>query len=75
MTLTLSESTWNRIYHQIIQDYGQTTIILSWRLRETLGFTVRRHQWFNEQLGYTDRDIRLDFDTEAQVIFFKLKYL
>lgn len=73
MTLTLDESTWNRIYHQIIQDYGQTTVILSWRLRETLGFTVRRHHWYSGNNYY--RDIRLDFDTEAQTIFFRLKYL
>ena len=74
MTLTLDESTWNRIYHQIIQDYGQTTVILSWRLRETLGFTVRRHQQWLDR-NNLHRDIRLDFDSEAQAVFFQLKYL
>ena len=73
MTLTLDESTWNRIYHQIIQDYGQATVILSWRLRETLGFRVRRHKWYDQKTFYND--IRLDFDSEAQAVFFRLKYL
>jgi hypothetical protein len=73
MTVTLSEYKWAEIYRQIAQDYGQTTVIISWRLRETLGFRVRRHAWYD-----TDRhcqDIRLDFDSEERAVFFQLKYL
>ena len=74
MTLTLSEKQWAEIYQQIADDYGQATVIISWRLRDTLGFRVRRYRWYDPQHG-TNRDIRLDFDTESQAVFFRLKYL
>jgi hypothetical protein len=75
MTLTLSELDWLRIYHQIIQDYGQSTVILSWRLRETLGLRVRRHSWYDHNTDRHCQDIRLDFDSEDCAVFFQLKYL
>jgi hypothetical protein len=75
MTLQLSESDWNRVYHQIAQDYGQTTVIISWRLRETLGFRVRRHHWYDHRTVTYHNDVRLDFDSEDRVVFFQLKYL
>lgn len=75
MTLTLSEAQWNPIYHRIALDYGQTTVIISWRLRETLGFTVRRHHWYDQRTVTYHNDIRLDFDSEDRAVFFQLKYL
>ena len=74
MTLVFTESQWNKIYHQIRQDYGDTVILISWRLKETLGFTVRRHQGHNPINGHWVNDIRLDFYDEASLVFFKLKY-
>ena len=75
MTLTLSEYKWAGIYQQIAQDYGQTTVILSWRLRETLGFRVRRHAWYDHNTDRHIQDIRLDFDSDDCAVFFQLKYL
>lgn len=74
MTLIITEAQWAPIYRQIALDYGQATVIISWRLRDTLGFRVRRHRWWNEQNVY-EQDIRLDFDSESQAVFFQLKYL
>jgi hypothetical protein len=75
MTLTISESIWAKIYRQIAQDYGQSTVIISWRLRETLGFRVRRHHWYDQNTVTYHNDIRLDFDSEDRAVFFQLKYL
>lgn len=75
MTLVLSEYTWNEIYNRIREEYGDTVVIISWKLRETLGFTVRRHRDYNEALGHMVNDIRLDFYDEPAMTFFQLKYL
>jgi hypothetical protein len=75
MTLTLTEYKWNAIYNQIREEYGDTTVIISWKLKETLGFTVRRHRDYNPVNGHMVNDIRLDFYDEAAMTFFQLKYL
>jgi len=75
MTLTLTESEWNKIYNLIRKDYGDSVVLLSWKLRETLGFTVRRHRAYNPINGHMVNDIRLDFYTTSAVTFFRLKYL
>ena len=75
MTLTLTEKQWNKIYHQIREEYGDSTILLSWKLKDTLGFTVRRHRDYNPINGHMVNDIRLDFYDEAALTFFQLKYL
>ena len=75
MTLILTESEWNTIYNQIREEYGDTTVIISWKLKETLGFTVRRHRDYNPINGHMVDDIRLDFYDEPAMTFFQLKYI
>ena len=75
MTLTLTEKKWNKIYNLIREEYGDTTVIISWKLKETLGFTVRRHRDYNPVNGHMVNDIRLDFYDESAMTFFQLKYL
>ena len=75
MTLVLTEKKWNTIYHQIRDEYGDAVILISWKLRETLGFTVRRHRDWNPINGHMVDDIRLDFYDAAAMTFFQLKYL
>jgi hypothetical protein len=75
MTVTLSESEWNKIYNQIREEYGDTTVIISWKLKDALGFTVRRHRDYNPVNGHMVNDIRLDFYDNAALTFFQLKYL
>ena len=75
MTLVLSERNWNKIYHRIREEYGDSVVIISWKLKDTLGFTVRRHRYYNETLGHMVDDIRLDFYDEPAMTFFQLKYL
>lgn len=75
MTLTLTEKKWNELYNQIREEHGDSTILLSWKLKETVGFTVRRHRDYNPVNGHMVNDIRLDFYDEAALTFFQLKYL
>jgi hypothetical protein len=75
MTLILSEFAWNKIYHCIREEYGDSVILISWKLRDTLGFTVRRHRDYSKTLGHMVDDIRLDFYDEPAMTFFQLKYL
>ena len=74
MTLIFTERQWNKIYHRIRYDYGDAVILISWRLKEELGFTVRRHRDYDPVNGHMKDDIRLDFYDEAKMVFFKLKY-
>ena len=75
MTLTLTEKKWNELYNQIREEHGDSTVLLSWKLKETLGFTVRRHRDYNPVNGHMVNDIRLDFYDESAMTFFQLKYL
>jgi hypothetical protein len=74
-TIVLDAYGWSVIRHKIDHDYGQVTTLVSWRLKETLGFTVRRHQGHNPINGHWVNDIRLDFVDEDAATFFRLKYL
>lgn len=74
-TLVLRTRDWNKIRSQIDQDYGKVTTLVSWRLKATLGFTVRRHKDYNPINGHWVDDIRLDFVNEDTRTFFQLKYL
>lgn len=75
MTLILTEYIWNEIYIRIREEYGDTTVIISWKLKDTLGFTVRRHRDYDPVNGHMVNDIRLDFYDEVALTFFQLKYL
>jgi hypothetical protein len=74
-TIVIDNREWNKIRPKIDADYGQVTTMISWRLRETLGFTVRRHQGHNPINGHWVNDVRLDFVDQDAATFFRLKYL
>ena len=72
-TLALSYRSWDKLKTKIAEDYGRTTIMISWRLREQLGFTVREHADYNVE--YDDRKpMRLDFWDDQMQTMFLLKY-
>jgi len=74
-TIVLDNREWNKIRPKIDADYGKITTMISWRLRDTLGFTVRHHRDHNPINGHWVHDIRLDFVDEDAATFFRLKYL
>jgi hypothetical protein len=71
-TIVLQTYEWNRIRPRIEADYGKVTLMVSWRLKESLGFTVRRHRYFADRY---EEDVRLDFVNETAATFFRMKYL
>ena len=75
-TLVLSPRQWHLLREKIIEDYSRATLLISWRLRATLGFTVREHTYSKEVDGFLDRmnDIRLDFFDEQLQTLFLLRY-
>jgi hypothetical protein len=73
-TITLSHIAWHTLREKIIEDYGRTTVMISWRLRETLGFTVREHRDYNQDDWATRHTIRLDFWNDQMQTMFLLKY-
>jgi hypothetical protein len=73
-TIVLTRKDWKNLSDRIKEEYGVTTLLISWRLKRELGFTVRSHMYYDEfkQRIY---DTRLDFDDPARATFFQLKYL
>lgn len=76
-TVVLSESEWNSIYHQLVQEYPPSYLLMRSVMRRELGFTVRRHRrWLPDSWDHQSRDeIHLDFFNEAAETFFTIKYL
>lgn len=72
-TIALTNKSWLRLKEQIVKDYGRTTIMISWRLKDTLGFTVREHADYDVDYELR-KPIRLDFYDEQLQTLFLLKY-
>ena len=73
-TIILSFSAWHKLQERIIEDYGRATLMISWQLRDTLGFTVREHRDYNQDEWEKAHTIRLDFYDEQLQTLFLLKY-
>ena len=78
---------WESISRQLIRDYGPS-IMITWKMKRELGFTVRRHKGlirfdvhddalvseFDHRFHYEDQ-IHLDFFNQATQSWFQLKYI
>lgn len=73
-TIVLTKREWRDLSDRIKDEYGANIMLISWRLKRELGFTVRSHMYYNK---FNERvsDIRLDFEDPAQATFFRIKYL
>lgn len=60
-TITLSLENWHTLQEKIVEDHGRTILIISWRLREQLGFTVRQHSDYSGDSTRNWNTIQLDF--------------
>jgi len=73
-TITITHAAWDDLKNKIAADYSQATVLISWRLRATLGFTVREHHDYYSDTWDKKNTIRLDFwDKNLQTLFL-LKY-
>jgi len=73
-TIVLKHQEWNIIRQRIDSDYGIVVAMVSWKLKETLGFTVRHHTGYSVWKKQYEDDIRLDFVNQDALTFFQLKY-
>lgn len=79
-TIVLTEAEWAPIYNKLATRYMDkpAVMLIRNRMREELGFTVRRHtEWKTDHRGRWDRDdsIRLDFYSEEAMTWFRMSYL
>jgi hypothetical protein len=78
--IVLSESVWYKLKYHLFQTQPKSVMLTRWKMREVLGFTDRLHsEWVNKpdqmgRMGYTERQVHLDFYDEAKRTFFLLKY-
>jgi hypothetical protein len=78
------------LHDRLMEDYGRSTMLISWKMKRELGFTIRHHkglvphdesEWaVMKSQGWDHRyhyemQVHLDFYNEAQQTFFVLKYL
>jgi hypothetical protein len=73
-TLTLKTYDWDKLKSKITEDYGLTTVLISWRMREQLGFTVREHYEPTEVNWRLANTVRLDFWDDQLQTMFLLRY-
>jgi len=78
--IILEEEQWLKLRHHLYQIQPRSVMLTRWKMREVLGFTDRLHtEWIKKPnryggMGYTQRQIHLDFFDEAKRTFFLLKY-
>jgi hypothetical protein len=73
--IVLTHSEWEKLRNQLYKDYSRSIIMISWKMKEKLGFTVREYQaWREDSILYKTSDIRLDFYSEPKRTMFMLKY-
>jgi hypothetical protein len=79
--IVLEEEQWLKLRHHLFQTQPRSVMLTRWKMREVLGFTDRLHtEWIANKpnryggMGYTQRQIHLDFYDEAKRTFFLLKY-
>jgi hypothetical protein len=71
--IVLTQSKWYELKERLTNDYSPSVMMLSYRMKDKLGFTVREHREWTQQRGYMT-DIRLDFYNEPKRTMFLLKY-
>jgi hypothetical protein len=74
--LVLSQDEWNAIREKIRRDFGESMIMLRFKMKRELGFTPRTHLSWVPKMdgGYFDQETHIDFYTEEARTWFLLKY-
>lgn len=82
--IILSVTQWQEIVRHIAKTHKQSVLLISKNIKDTLGFTVRRHEeWIDRtvesrDIGYGTKyrveTIHLDFYNEPKRTMFLLKY-
>ena len=83
-SIVLTEGQWSKIYNLIAKTYPPSVLLIRDRMKEVLGFTVRRHEeWIDRNVEsrdigygtkYRQETIHLDFYNEPKRTMFLLRY-
>ena len=71
--IVLTHSQWYKLKNRLTDDHSPSVMMLNYRMKDKLGFTVREHRSWTDQRG-SMVDIRLDFFNEPKRTMFLLKY-
>ena len=74
--IVLTHKQWWKLRNRLTNDYSPSVMLLSYRMKDKLGFTVREYQAWREvgSKWNSVSDIRLDFYNESKRTMFLLKY-
>lgn len=74
--IVLTHEKWAKLKTRLANDYSPSVMMLSYRMKEVLGFTVREYQAWREEGSKWNAvsDIRLDFYNEPKRTMFLLRY-
>lgn len=80
--IKLTPSRWDALHTRLKNEYPPSVMILRYKMREVLGFTIRQHrEWVTIGVNEDGRDyghyvywVCLDFYNDQLETFFRLKY-
>lgn len=82
----LTEKQWLGVYNSIAKNYPHSVLLIRNKMKEVLGFSVRKHEvWFEHDVSQDQRNVgyntkycvhtvHLDFYNEPKRTMFLLKY-
>lgn len=73
----LSTDKWSALHSRLMKDFPASVMLLSWKCKEVLRFTIRKHHSFKVDQHGKSRfvtDVRLDFYNEPKRTMLLLKY-
>jgi hypothetical protein len=76
-TVYLTEKNWSTIRAILAAENTPSTMMISWRMRDRLGFTVREHREWTERKGryhFVEESIVLDFYNESKYTLFLMRF-
>lgn len=77
-SITITEYQWAQIHRQLAKDYPSSYILIREKMKDKLGFVVRRHRSWTPANEFAGpellENIVLDFYNESKKTFFLVKY-
>jgi hypothetical protein len=78
--IRLKPKQWENLHQQLTADNSASVMMLRYKMKEVLGFTVRNHhEWIDQsvdrrKLGYYQDWFYLDFYDDRMETWFRMKY-
>lgn len=73
-SIKLSEQNWCKLKYHLSTIHPKSVMIISYKMREVLGFSVRNHCEWDENYRRTKTTVYLDFWDDHLETLFRLKY-